>query len=129
MVAYIPEASDQGLRPKISCCLTGIATPQTLTSSSRETSSSYPSCCQNWGGSRPLRADALHIERELHLARPFELEPRRIRRHLHDEIGTFLSWIEVQGIGKTRKRDTSAALATGVAVSVVAGRRNHRYRH
>ena len=48
---------------------------------------------------------------------------------LHGELGTILGWIEAQAIGKTRKRETPAAFATGVSVSVVAGTRNHRYRH
>ncbi|MET4388334.1 hypothetical protein ABIB73_004097 [Bradyrhizobium sp. F1.4.3] len=48
---------------------------------------------------------------------------------LHGELGTILGWIAAQAVGKTRKRETLAAFATGVSVSVVAGRRNHRYRH
>jgi DNA invertase Pin-like site-specific DNA recombinase len=47
---------------------------------------------------------------------------------LHGELGTILGWIEAQAVGKTRKRETPAAFATGVSVSVVAGIRNHRYR-
>jgi hypothetical protein len=44
---------------------------------------------------------------------------------LHGELGTILGWIEAQAIEKTRKRETPAAFATGVSVSVVAGMRNH----
>ncbi|MGO4716042.1 DNA resolvase [Bradyrhizobium sp. 2TAF24] len=40
---------------------------------------------------------------------------------LHGELGTILGWIEAQVIGKTRKRETPAAFAAGVSVSVVAG--------
>jgi hypothetical protein len=40
---------------------------------------------------------------------------------LHGELGTILSWIEAQAVEKTRKRETPAAFATGVSVSVVAG--------
>src|SRR5712692_3112475 len=40
---------------------------------------------------------------------------------LHGELGTILGWIEAQAIEKTRKRETPAAFATGVSVSVVAG--------
>ena len=40
---------------------------------------------------------------------------------LHGELGTVLGWIAAQTIEKTRKRDTPAAFATGVSVSVVAG--------
>src|SRR6266567_3905908 len=40
---------------------------------------------------------------------------------LHGELGTILGWIEAQAVEKTRKRDTPAAFATGVSVSVVAG--------
>src|ERR1700722_9237177 len=40
---------------------------------------------------------------------------------LHGELGTILGWIAAQAVGKTRKRDTPAAFATGVSVSVVAG--------
>ena len=40
---------------------------------------------------------------------------------LHGELGTILGWIEAQALGKTRKRETPAAFATGVSVSVVAG--------
>jgi site-specific DNA recombinase len=40
---------------------------------------------------------------------------------LHGELGTILGWIEAKAIGKTRKRETPAAFATGVSVSVVAG--------
>jgi hypothetical protein len=36
-------------------------------------------------------------------------------------LGTILGWIEAQVIGKTRKRETPAAFAAGVSVSVVAG--------
>src|SRR5258708_21645542 len=43
---------------------------------------------------------------------------------LHGELGTILGWIEAQVIEKTRKRETPAAFATGVSVSVVAGSRN-----
>lgn len=40
---------------------------------------------------------------------------------LHGESGTILAWIEAQAVGKARKRETPAAFATGVSVSVVAG--------
>src|SRR5216684_1668207 len=40
---------------------------------------------------------------------------------LHGELGTILGWIEAQAVEKTRKRETPAAFATGVSVSVVAG--------
>jgi site-specific DNA recombinase len=40
---------------------------------------------------------------------------------LHGELGTILGWIAAQAVGKTRKRETPAAFATGVSVSVVAG--------
>ena len=40
---------------------------------------------------------------------------------LHGELGTILGWITAQAVGKPRKRETSAAFATGVSVSVVAG--------
>jgi hypothetical protein len=33
---------------------------------------------------------------------------------LHSELGAILGWIEAQAIGKTRKRETPAAFATGV---------------
>jgi site-specific DNA recombinase len=48
---------------------------------------------------------------------------------LHGELGTILNWIERQAIRKTAKKNTPAACAAGVSVSVVAGTRNHRYRH
>ena len=40
---------------------------------------------------------------------------------LHGELGTILSWIGAQAVEKTRKRETPAASATGVSVSLVAG--------
>lgn len=40
---------------------------------------------------------------------------------LYGELGTILKWIERQPIGKTTKKDTPAAFAAGVSVSVVAG--------
>ena len=40
---------------------------------------------------------------------------------LHGELGTILGWIAAQAVGKTRKRETPAAFATGVSESVVAG--------
>ena len=40
---------------------------------------------------------------------------------LHGELGTILGWTAAQAVGKTRKRETPAAFATGVSVSVVAG--------
>jgi site-specific DNA recombinase len=41
---------------------------------------------------------------------------------LHGELGTILGWIDAQALAKTQKRETPAASATGVSVSVVAGR-------
>jgi site-specific DNA recombinase len=43
---------------------------------------------------------------------------------LHGELGTILGWIDAQALAKTQKRETPAASATGVSVSVVAGRAN-----
>jgi hypothetical protein len=40
---------------------------------------------------------------------------------LHGELSTILGWIEAQTIGKATKRETPAAFATGVSVSLVAG--------
>jgi site-specific DNA recombinase len=40
---------------------------------------------------------------------------------LHGELGTILGWIEAQALGNARNRDTPAACAAGVSVSVVAG--------
>ena len=40
---------------------------------------------------------------------------------LHGELGTILGWIEAPAGEKTWKRETPAAFATGVSVSVVAG--------
>ena len=40
---------------------------------------------------------------------------------LHGELSTILGWIEAQSIGKATKRETPAAFATGVSVSLVAG--------
>jgi site-specific DNA recombinase len=48
-----------------------------------------------------------------------------IGAELHGELGTILSWIERQAIGKAPKCKTPAALTAGVSVSVVAGARNH----
>jgi site-specific DNA recombinase len=42
----------------------------------------------------------------------------------HGELGTILGWIDAQVLAKTQKRETPAASATGVSVSVVAGRAN-----
>ena len=43
---------------------------------------------------------------------------------LHGELGTILGWIDAQVLAKTQKRETPAASATGVSVSVVGGRAN-----
>jgi site-specific DNA recombinase len=40
---------------------------------------------------------------------------------LYGDLGTILNWIERQPIGKTTKKNTPAAFAAGVSVSVVAG--------
>ena len=37
------------------------------------------------------------------------------------ELGAIVGWIQAQAVGTTRKRETPAAFATGVSVSVVAG--------
>jgi site-specific DNA recombinase len=59
------------------------------------------------------------------LVEKITLRPRphrgEIDATLHGELGTILGWIEAQAVGKTRKRETPAAFATGVSVSVVAG--------
>ena len=46
--SFNPLGKHGDARRPAPCCLTGIA-PKTLTSSSRESCPSYPSCCQNWG--------------------------------------------------------------------------------
>jgi hypothetical protein len=46
---------------------------------------------------------------------------------LYGELGTILTWIERQAIGKAEKRNTPGAGLTGVSVSVVAGESNQRY--
>jgi site-specific DNA recombinase len=48
---------------------------------------------------------------------------------LHGELSTILSWTAARNSEKGPHTKTPAAYATGVSVSVVAGRRNHRYRH
>jgi len=48
---------------------------------------------------------------------------------LYGELGTILTWIERQAIGKAEKRNTPGAMLTGVLVSLVAGARSGRYRH
>ena len=40
---------------------------------------------------------------------------------LYGELGTILTWIERQAIGKAKNTNTPGAVLTGVSVSVVAG--------